>query len=303
MEIMKKIFHLLALGLVFSLAACTEQTKEPPSETVPSSFSYVIEVADLRKKMNTSSAYSLIEVSLPTSYAEGHIPTARSTWRPAYSDSTYPYGGMRASREQMETLMGQLGIGSQDTIVVYDEVGSSNALRFWWLLQLYGHEAAVVLNGGKPAWQAEGFPLSQEPPAISPTPYHFPNEKNEALLATQADVRLAITDSQTILLDTRSVEEYTGKLHKKSAARPGCIPTSINLDWAYAIHYGEDFRFKPKDGLRQLFEGKGITPDRKIIVYCHSGVRSSHTTFVLRELLGYPHVQNYDGSWIEWSQE
>ena len=298
-----KSIKILAIGLLLHVVACHDMQKENTSEAPKQKPSYLIEVDQLQAKMAKPEGVHLVEVSPPTSYAEGHIPGALSTWRPDYSDSTYLYQGMRASRLQMKALMGRLGIKASDTLIVYDEVGNTNALRVWWLLQLYGHKAVLVLNGGRPAWAAAGLALSQTVPTISPTPYSFPDPPDTTLLTLKREVIAASQDTNIVLLDTRSPIEFSGELHKKSAARPGCIPGSINLDWAYSIHYGKDFRFKPVAELRQLFEAKGITPDRKIIVYCHSGVRSSHTTFVLRELLGYPNVSNYDGSWVEWSQE
>jgi thiosulfate/3-mercaptopyruvate sulfurtransferase len=102
-------------------------------------------------------------------------------------------------------------------------------------------------------------------------------------------------------VDTRSLEEFTGAVQKDGAARPGHIPGSIHADYIYTLRYDSDYQFHAIDTLRQYFMDKGITPDKQIITYCHSGVRSALTLFVLRELLHYPHVQNYDGSWVEWS--
>jgi len=258
-------------------------------------------------------ALVLVEVSAPARYAtEGHIPGALQAWRPDYgADSILPYGGLRASRSQMETWLGSLGIHPRDHIILYDHRGSVDALRLRWILKLYGHPAVSILDGGKKAWQMAGFPLEQAPESKkSPVEYRFPYPEDRAELAHLDDLMLAMSDSNSQILDAREPEEFHGHPFlqgqaivpwKNGAFDYGRIPGSLHLNWSNAVNLHGDHCFKPVDVIRYNAEKAGLTPDKQIIAYCQSGVRSAHMTFVLKELLGYPDVKNYDGSWIEWS--
>jgi thiosulfate/3-mercaptopyruvate sulfurtransferase len=168
-----------------------------------------------------------------------------------------------------------------------------------------------VMNGGKAAWKEAGYELSTEvgaaPTAVT---YTFSSEPDVTRFASMEDVMAAMNDTNVILLDTREPEEYQGDPYiskgacypyKKGAFTNGRIPGSIHLNWSDAVDLDGDHRFKSLKDLKYNFEKAGITPDKKIIAYCQSGVRSAHTTYVLTELLGYKDVRNYDGSWIEWS--
>jgi thiosulfate/3-mercaptopyruvate sulfurtransferase len=117
---------------------------------------------------------------------------------------------------------------------------------------------------------------------------------------SKEDIQKALSD-KTVILDTRTQDEFSGKTQKKGASKAGRIPGSIHIDWADAIHFDGDQRLKSKHELDSIYGSLHISKDTPIIVYCHSGVRSAHTTFVLTQLLGYTHVKNYDGSWTEWS--
>lgn len=273
-------------------------------------------VAEAAKRLalkDSQSELILIEISPEEDYLqEGHLPGAHQLWRPDYgTEAAMPYGGMRASRSQVAKLLGDLGIHPSDTILVYDNNGSVNATRFRWLLKMYGHQAIYLLDGGKKAWEMAGHTLDKIPaPIPEPTHYQFPMMEDRTELAHFDDILLALSDSNAILLDTREPEEYHGHpfLHngeivpwKEGAYDFGNIPNAVHVNWSEAVELKGDHSFKLPDVLRYNFEQAGVTPDKHIIVYCQSGVRSAHTTFVLKEILGYPYVRNYDGSWIEWS--
>lgn len=256
-------------------------------------------------------AFKVIEISKKAKYKSGHLPRAINFWRPDYESKDHAYGGMRPSPSEMAELLGTNGISPDDRLVIYDTKGSVDAIRFMWILDMYGHTDRVVMNGGKTAWEAAGYGLVTEPaPAPEAVAYAFSGEPDYTLLASRADVLAAMDDPNVVLLDTREPEEYQGAPYiskgvcypyKKGAFINGRIPGAVYLNWSDAVDLDGDHRFKSLKDIRYNFRKAGITADKKVIAYCQSGVRSAHTTYVLTELLGYPDVRNYDGSWIEWS--
>jgi thiosulfate/3-mercaptopyruvate sulfurtransferase len=167
------------------------------------------------------------------------------------------------------------------------------------------------MDGGKVGWQHAGYPLTKAVTAPAPpTTYRFTGPETTDHLASLEDVLAAISDTNTVIVDTREDYEYLGIPHvvnnsvirfKKGAFTHGAIPGAHHLNWSEAVDLHSDHTFKSLADLNHNFLRQGITPDKRIIVYCQSGVRSANTAFVLTELLGYPDVRNYDGSWIEWS--
>jgi thiosulfate/3-mercaptopyruvate sulfurtransferase len=132
--------------------------------------------------------------------------------------------------------------------------------------------------------------------------FSFPVKSGKVrIFMNKDDIMQAMQDTNILILDTRTTAEYAGHVQKKGASRPGRIPGSIHLDWIELVHDKGDFTFKSCEEIAPLLRSRGISPDKKIITYCHSGVRSAHTAFVLSEIMGYPQVANYDGSWTEWS--
>lgn len=254
----------------------------------------------------------LIEVGTATAYATGHLPQAFHLERSDFTNSQdYAYGGMRLEAEHLAKLLGELGTHPETTILLYDDHGNVNAARLYWLLLNYGHQSVALLDGGKVAWEQNGNALTaQTTPPRTATNYQFSGPADFRQLAKLADVKTALTDTNTLIIDTREPEEYTGApylqngrlyRHKNGASINGCIPSAIHLNWTATVDLAGDHRFLSLDSLQQQLNSLGISPDKKIIAYCHSGVRSAHFTFVLTELLRYPAVFNYDGSWIEWS--
>jgi thiosulfate/3-mercaptopyruvate sulfurtransferase len=244
----------------------------------------------------------LLDVRRGAQYLLGHIPGAVQVFRPDYgaAEGEYEFGGMVASREKTAEFLGNLGITPDTTIMAYDAKGDYDAARLWWQLEMYGHENYIMIDGGINAWKEAGFETNTvASPDVEPVEYEFENPVDRSRYATLADVVAAMDDPNTIILDTRSKAEVVGEDIKKGAFRAGHIPGSVWIEYKLALDEGTKFRCC--DELRPVFAEAGITPDKNIIVYCQSGVRSAHTTYVLTEILGFENVKNYDGSWIEWS--
>jgi thiosulfate/3-mercaptopyruvate sulfurtransferase len=243
----------------------------------------------------------LVEVDVDTSaYERGHIQGAVAwDWRKDLQDQT-----VRdiAPKEALEKVLGRSGITPETTIVLYGDNNNWFAAYAYWALKYYGHDKAKLVNGGRVKWEAEGREWSNDEPNFPQTPYRFSGEPREEFRTYRDHVLQQIGNSG--LVDVRSPKEYSGELlapenlPQEGAQRGGHIPSAVNIPWAQAVK--EDGTFKDAKDLRDLYGGKGINPDREVIAYCRIGERSAHTWFVLKELLGYPEVRNYDGSWTEW---
>ncbi|MCG0276458.1 MAG: sulfurtransferase [Thermosediminibacteraceae bacterium] len=306
---MRKIVALtLILLLAVSLAACSQQKPA----TAPTKFltgkekgyanpEAIITPQEL-KELIDKNAVKIIDARPEDRYAKEHIPGAVRAWRNEYNDPTHKYEGMRATPEQFAQLMSKLGIANGDLVVIYGDAekhSPADAARVWWLFKLYGDNKVRILDGGIEAWKAAGFPTTKEVPQVTETKYEV-KKVDTSLLAEVEDVLAGQNNPDVIILDTREREEFLGEQKVKGAARAGRIPGAVWLYWGDALN--EDKTLKSYDELKKIYEEKGITPDKTIIPYCQSGVRSAHATFVMTELLGYKNVKNYDGSWVEWSQ-
>ena len=242
-----------------------------------------------------------VEVDVDTTaYDQSHIPGAVGwNWTSQLSD------GIRrdvANREDFSKLLGQSGIAPDSTVILYGDNNNWFAAWAYWQLKLYGHRDARILNGGRKFWLDNGLPVTTDEPGHRPTTYNLP-EIDNSLRAFRDDIPPTIGNKRYALVDVRSPAEYNGEViappgMTETAQRAGRIPGAISAPWAQTVR--EDGTFKSPDELRAHYEGKGVTPDRDVIAYCRIGERSSHTWFVLHELLGYPKVRNYDGSWTEW---
>jgi len=243
-----------------------------------------------------------VEVDVDTdAYAQGHLRNAVGwNWTSQLTD------GVRrdiASREDFGRLLGEAGIGPDTTIVLYGDNNNWFAAWAYWQLKLYGHHDVRLLDGGRKLWLARELPLTTDEPSHEATTYELP-EPSFALRAFRDDVLGGIGDPERVLVDVRSPGEYSGELlapaalPQEGAQRGGHVPGAASIPWASAVR--EDGTFKPIDELRELYGSKGVTPDKDVVAYCRIGERSSHTWFVLHELLGYERVRNYDGSWTEY---
>lgn len=241
----------------------------------------------------------IIESSVEkAAYDAGHIPGAQ--WIDPYGpllvngDQT---AGHVITPAQFAALMGRLGVTPETTVVFYGDGHSRYAMRGFWTLDYYRHEGGCyVLDGGRERWIAERRPLTAEVVVPAPTSYPEPASCDRANEATWQDVRDAIGRRDAAIVDVRMPGEYEGS--DVRAARGGHIPGAVNIEWTDST--AGDNVLKPVDDLRRMYEERGVTPDKEVIVHCQLGVRAAHTWFVLKQVLGYPRVRNYDGSWAEW---
>jgi thiosulfate/3-mercaptopyruvate sulfurtransferase len=235
----------------------------------------------------------------PDLYDEGHIPGAiKLHWRDDLQD---PIERDLVEKDAFEQLMRAKGIANESTLVLYGDKNNWFAAYAYWYLKIYGHQDVRILDGGRQKWIDESRELSSEVPQTSSATYTA-RDRDETIRARRDAVLKAI--GKDALVDVRSPQEFSGELiaapgyEQEGAQRAGHIPSAQSIPWAQAVN--DDGTFKSADALRELYGGKGITPDRQVTAYCRIGERSAHTWFVLRELLGYEDVRNYDGSWTEW---
>lgn len=237
----------------------------------------------------------------PDLYEEGHIPGAvKLHWRDDLQD---PLIRDVVSKDDFERLLGERGITSDTTIVLYGDKNNWFAAYAYWYLKTYGHHDVRLLDGGRQKWIEEGRDFTLDPARPTPTTY-VAKERDESIRVRRDEVLAGLADDSIALVDVRSPQEFSGDLvappgyEQEGASRAGHIPGARSIPWATAVR--DDGTFKSTDELRDIYESRGISPDKEVRAYCRIGERSAHTWFVLRELLGYEDVKNYDGSWTEW---
>jgi thiosulfate/3-mercaptopyruvate sulfurtransferase len=260
--------------------------------------------ADLGTGTTRSPGRRILEVDEDTeAYGRGHLRGALAVhWRHDLQD---PVRRDFIGPEAFAALMDRLGIDNDTEVVLYG--GNSNwfAAYAYWYFKFYGHQAVRLLDGGRKTWELEGRPLTTEVPPVTPTGGYRVDGQVEQIRALRGQVEQALGRPGVGLVDVRSPAEYSGEimapphLPQEGAQRRGHIPGAANIPWSKAVN-PETGAFLPTEQLRSLYEGQGLTPDLEVVAYCRIGERSAHTWFVLHELLGYPRVRNYDGSWTEW---
>jgi thiosulfate/3-mercaptopyruvate sulfurtransferase len=244
----------------------------------------------------------LVEVDVDTSaYEQGHIAGAVGwNWQSQLQQNLQRD---LVSKEELEQLLGSSGIDNDTTIVLYGDNNNWFAAWAFWQMKYYGHENVKVMDGGRAKWLAEKRPTTTDAPTITAKTYKA-REPNQSIRAYRDQVLAAVNAGNVELVDVRSPDEYSGKLlappnlPQEGSQRGGHIPGAANIPWGQAVR--EDGTFKSVDELKQLYGGKGIDGRKEVIAYCRIGERSSHTWFVLTQLLGYENARNYDGSWTEW---
>jgi thiosulfate/3-mercaptopyruvate sulfurtransferase len=207
------------------------------------------------------------------------------------------------SKQSCEDLLQRAGINNDTTLILYGDFNNWFAAFAFWVFKYYGYDDIRLMNGGRKKWLEEDRPLSKDIPEY-PKGNFKAAEPDNSIRVFLNYVRGSIESSQKVLIDVRSPKEFTGEIlappeyPTEHAQRGGHIPGALNIPWSQAV--SEDGTFKSAEELKKLYESKGITSNREVITYCRIGERSSHTWFVLKYLLGYPDVKNYDGSWTEW---
>jgi thiosulfate/3-mercaptopyruvate sulfurtransferase len=206
--------------------------------------------------------------------------------------------GMMPDAQATARKLSQAGIGTEHTVVIYDAANALWATRLFWTLEYLGHTNVHVLNGGWEKWRAEERPIRNGVSTAEPAQFHV--NVREELLATKAWVLEHFDDQDVQVVDTRSRGEYTGR--NARAKRGGHIPGSVHAEWVLNVDDREQGTFLPKRELKEMYDTMGVTDNVQAVTLCQTGVRGSHTYFVLR-LLGYENVRLYDGSWAEWGND
>jgi thiosulfate/3-mercaptopyruvate sulfurtransferase len=244
----------------------------------------------------------LVEVDVDTSaYDGGHIPGAVG-WNWKTDLQRRPVRDI-PTKSEWEQLLSRSGISNDTTVALYGDNNNWFAAFAYWLFRLYGHENVRLIDGGRKKWLDEGRETTTDAPQVQPTQYTA-KDPDSAIRASRDQVASLLNKDAAALVDVRSPGEYSGELlapenlPQEGAQRGGHIPSAANIPWSTAV--AEDATFKPADQLEALYNGKGLTGDKELVAYCRIGERSAHTWFVLHEILGYPNVRNYDGSWTEW---
>ncbi|MGI8999656.1 MAG: sulfurtransferase [Candidatus Limnocylindria bacterium] len=244
-----------------------------------------------------------LEVDVDTdAYDTGHLPGATGiNWKRQLTD---PVMRDLVSRDDLQALLREAGIDDDTTIVLYGDNHNWFAAWAYWQLRYQGLDNVRLLDGGRAKVEADGFELTTEAPGHEQGSITLPTETREELRAYRQQVIDGIGSAERDLVDVRSPEEYRGELSapahlpQEAAQRRGHIPGAVNVPWSTAV--AGDGTFKPIEQLRELYGAKGVTGEDDVVAYCRIGERSSHTWFVLHELLGYRNVRNYDGSWTEY---
>jgi len=243
----------------------------------------------------------IVEVDVDTkAYGESHIPNAVGwAWDTQLCDT------VRRDiipKDKFEKLLGQSGIDNNTTTVLYGDNNNWFAAWALWQLKVYGHKDVRLMNGGRKKWIAEGRELTTDASRVAPKTYTAKNP-DTSIRAFLPEVMKASAERSAQLVDVRSPQEYSGEILAppglpETCQRGGHIPGAKSIPWGKACN--EDGTFKSPEELRSLYGSAGITGEKLVIAYCRIGERSSHTWFVLKHLLGYQNVKNYDGSWTEW---
>ncbi|MBL4711340.1 MAG: sulfurtransferase, partial [Gammaproteobacteria bacterium] len=230
---------------------------------------------------------------------QAHIPQAHFINYADIVTTDKPVMGLLPDNESFSALLSSLGITKQSLIVAYDDEGGGCAARFVWTLHVFGHETAVILNGGLHSWANEGHPLNNEVPD-KPVASHYILKKTHRHTATRAFIQTHLDDKNIAILDARSVDEFNGT--KKFADKAGHIPGAAHYEWTELMDQNSNLRRLPAEDIEQRLQALGVTKDKEVICYCQSHHRSAYSWLVLKSL-GYENVLGYPGSWSDWGNQ
>jgi thiosulfate/3-mercaptopyruvate sulfurtransferase len=232
-------------------------------------------------------------------YTLGHVPgSVLIDWKADIND---PLTRNIVTKQACESLLQRVGVNDDTTLVLYGDFNNWFAAFAFWVFKYYGYKDVRLMNGGRKKWLEEDKPVTKDIPSHAKGNFNAsePDSSIRVFLKYDRD-----TLGSKILVDVRGPKEFTGEIlappeyPTEHAQRGGHIPGAVNIPWGQAVN--EDGTFKSADELQKLYQSKGVAADKEVISYCRIGERSSHTWFVLKYLLGYPNVKNYDGSWTEW---
>ena len=259
-----------------------------------STLPLLIEPDDLEHYLNNPNV-RVVDLCRADIYARQHIPGAVRLDYTKIIRNKPPVIGLLPDAGMLSEIFSDLGLTPQTQVVTYDEEGGGKAARLLWTLQAMGHTQVSLLNGGLAAWAAEGHRVDATSVAVAPTTYAV--NVNNSVVADRTYILGKLKNPAVCLLDCRTPREFSGEV--RSAERAGHIPGAVNMDWLLAMDQARNLRFRTPDELRALLTQRGVTPDKEVIVYCHTHHRSAHTYMVLKSL-GYERVRGYAGSWSDW---
>ena len=257
----------------------------------------LVDVEWLKSYIDDSSV-KVVDTRPPQRYAAGHIKGAINALVARLDDPTNPVRSMPAPAGRYSLYIGNLSIGNDDHVVIYDEQGLLSSARMFWVMDYYGHNKLSILDGGYAEWVQRGGETTTEIPQLTPKQYSA--NPNPDKIALKADIQESLGKTGVGILDVRSPAEYKGEVVQ--AAKAGHIPGAVNVEWTNALAPGNVPSFKPGSELEEIYSKAGIKKDQEVVTYCQGGVRAAHSYFVLR-LLGYDKVKNYTGSWGEWGND
>jgi thiosulfate/3-mercaptopyruvate sulfurtransferase len=262
-------------------------------------------VAEIISAGNENVRILEVDYDPENAYRQGHLPGAHLVWWK--KDINDVSRRDIINKRQFEELMSKVGATPNTELILYGDFNNWFAAFAFWVFRYYGHNKIKIMNGGRKKWEIEKRPYTTDNPKLTANSNsnYSAQPPDEGVRAYLADVKRAMEKAEAILVDVRSPKEFSGEITAppeypmEHAQRGGHIPGAVNVPWAQVINE-TDGTFKSANEISSLYHAKGITPDKEVISYCRIGERSSHTWFVLKYLLGYPSVRNYDGSWTEW---
>jgi thiosulfate/3-mercaptopyruvate sulfurtransferase len=274
------------------------QGKAYTRQGMKAKLSLIVEPDELEPVLHDP-AYTIVDLSKQDNYKKYHIPGALELDYNKVVLEKKPVGGLVPDETSVSALFESLGITAETHVIAYDDEGGGKAGRFLWTLEIHGHQNISLLNGGIFAWANEGFPLTDAIPKL-PEPTHYPVTLSNTHVADESYILNHLKDTNLVLLDTRSPEEFCGI--KKYADRGGHIPGAINFNWTNAMDQNNNLRLLPRDTLESMLLELGVSKENEVIAYCHTHHRSSHTYYVLK-YLGYENIKGYPGAWSEWGND
>ena len=262
----------------------------------------LVETSWVKEHLNDSKVrIAEVDYDPTANYNLGHLPGAvLFDWKRDMND---PVTRDIVSRAQLEALLSNIGVSTDSTLVLYGDFNNWFAAFAFWILKYYQVDHVVLMNGGRKKWLAEDGQVTKDKPAYNRTTFRVKGT-DESIRTYLADMKNRLGQKNSVLVDVRSPAEFTGEITappeypNEHAQRGGHIPGAVNIPWSQAVK--EDGTFKTAEDLRTLYETKGVSADKDVVTYCRIGERSSFSWFVLKYLLGYSNVKNYDGSWTEW---
>jgi thiosulfate/3-mercaptopyruvate sulfurtransferase len=285
---------IFALFILSAFAGCNSSKEVPYSN-----HSVLINTEKWLDEIDEAEPFVYVDLRPESAYKEGHLPGAINLRRDEIQDGDFEYTGMALDRDSVALLLGKKGISADKWMVLYDDKGGVEAARLWWLMKLYGHEKVKILNGDLHLFESE---LESGTAEIEKTEFRFQNEGRKDWVVDYTAFEKMRANPSVVVLDCRSAAEYNGEYIKPGAFLAGHVEGAINICYSNTVENleKENMRLKRPEDLAEVYKNIAQTNDT-ILVYCQSGVRSALTLMVLREILDYEHVYNYDGSWVEWS--